>query len=329
MSNKNILITGITGQDGVFLTNKILKKDSSIKIAGFSRNKNNSSFYEKLKYLNPEIDLQRIDLLNVDQENYVELSSFISSFNPSIVYNLTGPSSVYQSLLEPSVTGKTMITNFMNLVNSLVENKNFCNFFQPSSSEMFNQSNDLPLDESSEFNPTSSYALSKLYIYNFIDILREKYEWNFSNGILFNHESEFRTDDYLIMKIISKALEISKNPSKKLVVGSLELSRDWSYAGDIVDAMCLMVENNLNDNFVLGSGKAHTVKDIIVFVFNYLGIGWEASVDIDENLLRNGDPLKIISNPNKIKKETGWETSTSLESFLEKCIIYKKDLSIS
>ena len=273
--------------------------------------------------------MQRIDLLNVDQENYVELSSFISSFNPSIVYNLTGPSSVYQSLLEPSVTAKTMITNFMNLVNSLVENKNFCNFFQPSSSEMFNQSNDLPLDESSEFNPTSSYALSKLYIYNFIDILREKYEWKFSNGILFNHESEFRTDDYLIMKIISKALEISKNPSKKLVVGSLELSRDWSYAGDIVDAMCLMVENNLNDNFVLGSGKAHTVKDIIVFVFNYLGIDWEASVDIDENLLRNGDPLKIIANPNKIKKETGWETSTSLESFLEKCIIYKKDLSIS
>tara|TARA_B100001559_G_C16417656_1_gene583510 strand:- start:56 stop:1045 length:990 start_codon:yes stop_codon:yes gene_type:complete len=329
MSSKNILITGITGQDGIFLTNKILKKDSSIKVAGFSRNKNNSNFYKKLKYLNYEIDLNRIDLLNIDQENYVELNSFISSFNPSYIYNLTGPSSVYESILEPSVTGKTMISNFMNLVNSLIENNNYCNFFHPSSSEMFNQSNGLPLDESSEFNPTSSYALSKLYIYNFIDILRKKYDWKFSNGILFNHESEFRSDDYLIMKIISKALEISKDPSKRLVVGSLELSRDWSYAEDIVDAMCLMVENNLNDNFVLGSGKGHTVKDIIIFVFNYLGIDWETSVDVDESLLRDGDPLKILANPKKIKKETGWEASTSLESFLEKCIIYKKELSIS
>ena len=327
MSSKKILITGITGQDGIFLTNKILKDDESVVVAGFSRNKNEDTFYKKLNYLNKNSDLERINLLNINQKDYSELNSFIETFQPSCIYNLTGPSSVYDSLHKPVETSKIMIGNFMNLVNSLIENENYCNFFHPSSSEMFNQKTSLPLDEKSELNPTSSYALSKLYIHKFIDILREKYDWKFSNGILFNHESEFRGDNYLIMKIIIKAMKIKKDSSQRLTVGSLELVRDWSYAGDIVEAMSLMVNKDLNSNYVLGSGNEKTIKDIIIFVFNYLGIDWEEHVDVDEGLLRKGDPRKIVANPKKIKSDTGWETSTSLESFLEKCISYKLGLN--
>ena len=156
-------------------------------------------------------------------------------------------------------------------------------------------------------------------------LLREKYEWKISNGILFNHESEFRDDNYLIMKIINSVIDIKNGNKNGLTVGSLEMTRDWSFAGDIVDAMQLLVEQDNNSNYVLGSGKGRTIQEIIEFVFEYFKIEWKEYVNVDEKLLRPGDPNHIVSNPKKILKDTGWQTTTSFEDLLTRCIKYKEE----
>ncbi len=324
MSKQKILITGITGQDGVFLTKKLLEENKNIEISGFSRNSGTKEFNKKLHYLNKNLNLENLNIVNINISNFSEVSDFIDNFKPNYVYNLTGPSSVYDSLEHPVNTSLEMTTNFMNLINALILNNNYCNFFQPSSSEMFNQNSDKNLDEVSEFNPISSYALSKFYIHKFIDILREKYEWKISNGILFNHESEFRDNNYLIMKIINSAIDIKNGNKNELTVGSLEMTRDWSFAGDIVDAMQLLVEQGNNSNYVLGSGNGRSIQEIIEFVFGYFKIEWKEYINVDKKLLRAGDPTHIVSNPKKILKDTGWQTTTSFEELLTRCIKYKE-----
>tara|TARA_X000001036_G_scaffold439303_1_gene489955 strand:+ start:45508 stop:46494 length:987 start_codon:yes stop_codon:yes gene_type:complete len=325
MKNK-ILITGITGQDGVFLTKRLLSKSPHIQILGLTRSNNNDSYYQKLNYLDNKLDYQNIKLVNTDQNNFDKLNLLIKDYRPDAVFNLTGPSSVYNSVKNPVDTSKEMITGFLNITNSLIENKNFCNFFQPSSSEMFNQHISSGLDENSNLNPSSSYALSKFYIHKFIDILRIKYDWCISNGILFNHESEFRDDNYLIMKIINRAIEIKKDPNLNLIIGSLDHARDWSYAEDIVEAINKLVDLDLGSNYVLGSGKASSIKDIVEFIFQELNLNWEEHVQVDNKLLRKGEPKSIVSVPSKILKEANWKTTTELNEILSKCIFYKQKI---
>ena len=326
MSKKKILITGITGQDGVFLTKKLLEENNNIYISGFSRNAETKEFYKKLQYLNNNLTLENLNIVNVNISNFSAVADFVNQFKPDYVYNLTGPSSVYNSLESPVNTSLEMTTNFMNLINALIQNNNYSNFFQPSSSEMFNQDTSSRLDEGSAFNPLSSYALSKFYIHKFIEILREKYEWNISNGILFNHESEFRENNYLIMKIINGAIDIKNGNKDELTIGSLEMTRDWSFAGDIVEAMQLLVEQGNNSNYVLGSGVGRSIKEIIEFVFEYFKLDWKDYVNVDKELLRTGDPTHVVSNPKKIFNDTGWKTTTSFEELLTRCIEYKEKI---
>ena len=326
MSKQKILITGITGQDGIFLTKKLLEENNNIHISGFSRNPETKQFYKKLEYLNKNLALENLNIVNVNISNFSAVSDFVNQFKPDYVYNLSGPSSVYDSLESPANTSLEMTTNFLNLINALILNNNYSNFFQPSSSEMFDQDTSGSLDEESAFNPRSSYALSKFYIYKFIEILREKYEWKISNGILFNHESEFRVESFLITKIINGAMDIKNGNKDELSVGSLEMTRDWSFAGDIVEAMQLLVEQGNNSNYVLGSGVGRSIQDIIEFVFEYYKLDWKDYVNIDEELLRTGDPLHVVSNPKKILNDTGWKTKTSFEELLTRCIQYNEKI---
>ena len=326
MSKQKILITGITGQDGIFLTKKLLEENNNIHISGFSRNPETKQFYKKLEYLNKNLALENLNIVNVNISNFSAVSDFVNQFKPDYVYNLSVPSSVYDSLESPANTSLEMTTNFLNLINALILNNNYSNFFQPSSSEMFDHDTSGSLDEESAFNPRSSYALSKFYIHKFIEILREKYEWKISNGILFNHESEFRVETFLITKIINGAMDIKNGNKDELSVGSLEMTRDWSFAGDIVEAMQLLVEQGNNSNYVLGSGVGKSIKDIVEFVFEYYKLDWKDYVNVDEELLRTGDPLHIVSNPKKILNDTGWKTKTSFEELLTRCIQYNQKI---
>lgn len=320
---KKVLITGISGQDGVFLTNLLNSSQENYKIVGISREKNIiNELSNKIKYLNPEFSLfKNLECFNIDLLNEIEVYSFIENFKPDFVYNLSGPSSVYDSITNPKIKIE-IETIFNNLIKSLLKSSNLCNFYQASSSEIFKESN-LRLNEDSEMLAKSPYAEGKLMIHNKILSLRNKYEWDIISGITFNHESEFRKDNYLIMKIINAALNIKNKKAKSLQIGSLDYIRDWSYAGDTAMAIYKVCEFGTKPTYVIGSGESNKISDILEIVFGYLNLQWRDYVTENPSLLRKGDPKSIISNPLLIQNELGWKTNTTFEDTILKCLKYK------
>ena len=219
------------------------------------------------------------------------------------------------------------ITNiFENLVSSLVENNNLCNFFQASSSEMFDYKLNERLDEDSEMKPNSPYAVGKLQNHERVIQLSEKHNWNITSGIMFNHESEFRNDSYLISKVIITAQKIRKKQANELIVGSLDYVRDWSFAGDIADAIFTLNTNNSDKDYVIGSGLGHTIGELVEIIFKFFELDVSDFIKIDNSLLREGDPISKISNPKKIFEEFGWKAETNFENFVTRCI--EKKISV-
>ena len=316
---KNILITGITGQDGVFLSSEILEKHSDVNIYGISRKNDNSTFFSKLNSITKKEEGQ-IKILNINLENFEETKRLIKDINPSFVYNLTGPSSVYESILNPEKTSSQITNIFNNLTNALVENSNFCNFFQASSSEMFGVSQDQKLSETSAFNPNSPYAKAKLENHYKILELSDRHEWKIYSGIMFNHESQFRDNDYLFMKIINGAIDIRNKKIQKLTLGSLDYIRDWSYAGDIAKAIYKINNSGKANTYVIGSGKGHEIRNVVEIVFDEFNLNMTQFIDIDQSFLREGDPISIISDPTKIKEELNWYPEIDFEKLIKICI---------
>tara|TARA_B100000427_G_C15494440_1_gene589175 strand:+ start:855 stop:1823 length:969 start_codon:yes stop_codon:yes gene_type:complete len=317
------LITGITGQDGVFLTRNILSKDSNAKIVGTSRSSKTKQFYKNLQYLDKNINVENIDLVKDDLLDSNKILELLRRYNPEKIINLSGPSSVYESLDSESKSYETIKIIFKNLSNACIESNNLPVFFQASSSEMFNQNTNIPLDENTQFSPSSPYAKAKHEIHMELDNLRKQYDWNINSGIMFNHESEFRNDEYLFMKIINSAIKIKNGDKHTVKLGSLDVIRDWSYASDFSEAIFRIVADDIGDDYIIGSGEGNSIKSLVENVFNYFDLNWELYITVDENLLRPGDPEKIISNPKKILDKLGWKTETSFEKLIEKCIKYQ------
>ena len=317
------LITGITGQDGIHLTNLILKNEKDSNILGTTRSIENNSFFSKLRYLNKEFNENKISFSSLDLEDFETTKKLLIDYRPDFIFNLSGPSSVYGSYQTPEKTYNSITSIFNNLSEACIESYNFCNFFQPSSSEMFKDSDEKILDEESQFLPLSPYAEAKLKTHERAKQLRDRYDWNVNSGILFNHESEFRDDDYLFMKIINSAIEIKKGNQKNLTIGSLDLVRDWSYAKDTTEAMYIISKEELRNDYVIGSGLGHSIEDLVKIVFESFNLRYKEYINIDPNLLRRQTPKSIVSNPSKIKKDSGWEPKTSFEELIEICIKYK------
>tara|TARA_B100000902_G_scaffold351716_1_gene361883 strand:- start:703 stop:1677 length:975 start_codon:yes stop_codon:yes gene_type:complete len=320
--SKKVLITGITGQDGLFLTSELLKRDDYT-ILGTSRSSDTNNFLTKLIKLDTSTEnFKNIDIKKCNLMNIVEVEQLVENFQPDFVYNLIGPGSVSESLSRPYESSTSITTSFNNLINGLVNQKLFPSFFQTSSSEMFKDNGLKPLDENTKFEPKTPYAVSKLFCHNLSIYFREKYNWNISCGILFNHESQFRDDNYLITKIIKDAVKISKGEKKELVIGSLDIVRDWGYTGDVVKAMQLVCENNTFTDYVIGTGVGNSIKDMVKIIFDYLGLNYEEYIKIDADLLRKREPKTIISNPKKIERDLGWKSETSFEQTILKSVKY-------
>ena len=316
---KNILITGINGQDGIFLTSEILKNNPNHNIFGITRQKNEESFFGKLNTIS-NANHEKIKLLNIDLNNLQETNKLIEDIRPDFIYNLSGPSSVYDSFINPDET-KSQINNiFENLTTSLIQLDLFSNFYQASSSEMFGLHTKEKLDEDSTFNPNSPYAEAKLENHKKVSVLSKKYDWNIYSGIMFNHESQFREDRYLFMKLINGAIDIKNKRLNKLTVGSLEYVRDWSYAGDISKAIYAITNNGISDTYVIGSGKGNSIKTVIEIIFDNFDLNLNKYIDIDETLIRKGDPVSIVSNPKKINNELSWYNNVSFEDLIQICI---------
>jgi len=317
------LITGITGQDGLHLTGKILSADNNDSVLGITRTLPNKSFFKNLEYLTPKADFNKVKLSSIDMLNSYEVEKIITDYRPDMIFNLSGPSSVYNSFTNPQNTLDSIYGIFNNLANACVKNKNLCGFFQPSSSEMFKDSKGERLTEESELEPLSPYAKAKYSVHNQVKELRDEYDWNINSGILFNHESEFRKNDYLFMKVINNAIAIKSGHKEKITLGSLDLIRDWSYAGDIANAIFLMTKNNVKKDYVIGSGDGNSIESLVNKVFSYFNLEFKDYISIDKKLLRENTPKTIIANPEKISAELGWQVQVEFDDLIEKCISYK------
>jgi len=272
MNYQDVLITGITGQDGIFLSKKILSENKKYRIFGTTRGFESKSFFNNLKLITQDINFENISLIPIDLESKIEVEKLISDIKPHMIFHLSGPSSVYESFINPFGTKKTIKLIFNNIIESCVEQKVFPSFFQASSSETFSKDNDKPLNEQSKFEPRSPYAEAKYELYKKSQELRNLYNWNIKSGIMFNHESQFRGNKYLIMKIINEAIKIKSGKSKNLEVGSLSYVRDWSYADDIAEAIYRINASDLAEDYVIGSGVGNTIEYLIERVFVHLDL---------------------------------------------------------
>ena len=316
MGKQNVLITGISGQDGVFLANKLINEFSKkIKIYGISR-QNPSATLNKIYSLGTKV--QNLEILNIDLENSATVLDIIEKIQPTQIYNLSGPSSVYDSLKNPKIFSQTINLIFNNLTNACLKLKLLPNFFQACSSEMFSSSNAMPLNEKSNFSPRSPYAQAKYEVFNKVNDLKERHNWNINSGIMFNHESEFRNKNYLFTKIFESAKLIKQKKLDYLEVGSLDLRRDWSFAGDIANAIYLINQSEIKSNFVIGSGKAFSINELIQKVFYLYGIDFDSHIKINSALLRPGDPKFMVSDPTLIKQTLNWKNEYSLDDLIER-----------
>ena len=314
---KKHLITGVTGQDGLFLVQKINKYEPESEILGISRNISTNLFYENLKSIGLT-DTSKIKILNTNLENKLSVKNLINDFNPDAIYNLSGPSSPSESLREPQKYKKINLI-FSNLTDVLIEKQNFVKFFQASSSEMFKTSR-YALSENSDFQANSPYSKAKLINHNKVLELNKNYNWNIFSGIMFNHESEFRKKEYLFKKIVETSKKIKAGEVSNIKLGSVDYVRDWSFAGDISEAIYKITNHGLSSSYVIGSGIGHSIKDLLETVFRFYNLDIDKHLIIDENFLRKGDPKSIIANPSKIASELNWECKLSFNDLVMRCI---------
>ena len=322
MSSSKILITGISGQDGIFLSSYLLKKEEDIQIFGVTRSKD-EVFFNNLKKVSGKFDSTNIKLVNLDLYNKNEIKSFLSDTQIDKIAHLSGPSSVYKSFLDPENYKKLIVDQFHNLTNACIEINLQPNFFQASSSEMFSNNAEIPLSEKSLMKPRSPYAEAKYSLHNKVLDLKNNRNWNIKSGIMFNHESEFRANEFLIMKIINTVIEIKNSGLSELTVGSLDYCRDWSYAMDIAEGIGEILFEDDPIDYVIGSGKGNSIRDLIEIVSNYFGLDYKNFIKVDASLLRDGDPTSIVSDPSLIKENLSWRAKTSFEVMIKKIIEFK------
>src|SRR3989344_3594558 len=315
---RKALITGITGQDGSYLAEFLLSKD--YKVYGLTRRTSTINF-ERITGIEDKISLIQGDLL--DQSS---LSSAILEAEPDEVYNLAAQSFVKTSWNQPVLTGEftalgvTRILEAIRVVNPKIK------FYQASSSEMFGKVTETPQKENTRFYPRSPYGVANVYGHYITVNYRESYGLFACSGILFNHESPRRGLEFVTKKISHAVARISLGKQDKLELGSLEPKRDWGFAGDYVEAMWLMLQQDEPDDYVIATGENHSVREFVEIAFNAVGIkDWEKHVVSNVGVhMRPAEVDYLIGDASKAKKVLGWEPKTSFKELVE--MMVKEDL---
>lgn len=323
---ERILITGITGQDGKYLSKHFLSKTDN-KVIGITRNKKNSKDLFKYLQLLGVNNFENLDIVQLNLENKHEVESLIHDVRPTKVFNLSGPSSVYESLDANSKSEEKIRLIFDNLTNSLIQNKNLCVFFQASSSEMYSGHKDIFVNEHTKILPNSPYGDGKAYCHISSIELNEKYNWDIVSGVVFNHESAFRSKNFLFSKIINSAIENSKGNKKELIVGTIDYIRDWSHAIDVVNSIIEITNNPKSSSYIIGSGIGHTIGELIMNIYDYFDLNYLNYLSIDNKILRDGDATSIIADTKKLKKDFQINPFMSFKEMIAEIIELKIKIS--
>lgn len=310
---KRALITGITGQDGSFLTELLLEKD--YEVFGIIRRSSsfNTARIDHL-YRDPHEAGTKLRLFFGDLNDSSSLNTIIRQTQPDEIYNLGAQSHVRVSFDVPEYTAEVTALGTVRLLEAIREIGIQPKFYQASSSELFGKVVETPQNESTPFYPRSPYGCAKAYAYHITVNYREAYGLFACNGILFNHESERRGETFVSRKITRAATRIKLGLQDKLYLGNLDARRDWGYAADYVKAMWLMMQAEKPDDYVIATGVTHSVRDFLDATFGYLDLDWNKYVEIDPRYYRPSEVDLLQGDPSKARTELGWEPRIS---FLE------------
>ncbi len=305
-ANKKALITGITGQDGSYLAEFLLKK--GYEVHGLIRRA--SSFNtERIDHLyqDPHVNGVSLFLHYGDLSDSTNLVKLLYRLQPAEVYNLAAQSHVKVSFEMPEYTGDITGLGVTRILEAIRETGIDCRFYQASSSEMYGKVQEIPQRETTPFHPRSPYACAKVYAYWTTVNYREAYGIFAANGILFNHESPRRGETFVTHKITRAIAYIEAGLQKQLFLGNLQSSRDWGYAPEYVEAMWQILQQEKPDDFVIATGETHTVREFLEEAFGYAGLDWHAYVQEDARYLRPSEVDYLIGDASKARQTFGWE----------------------
>ena len=297
---KRALITGITGQDGSYLAELLLKK--GYKVFGLTR-RTSTPNYERIKHIQDKIELIPGDLL--DQQS---LTSAIDEAKPDEIYNLAAQSFVATSWSQPVLTGEFTALGVTRMLEAMRQVKPDAKFYQASSSEMFGKVKQSPQNEKTPFHPRSPYGVAKVYGHWITINYRESYDLFTVSGILFNHESPRRGLEFVTRKITNSVARINLGQIGHFLLGNLEAKRDWGFSGDYVEAIWMMLQKDNPDDFVIATGENHSVREFVQEAFSTIGIkNWQKYVKTSKEFKRPAEVDFLIGDASKAKKILGWE----------------------
>ena len=305
----NALITGITGQDGSYLADFLLEKGYTV--YGVVRRSSTENF-ERIEHIKDKIEFVQSDLL--DQ---LSLIHAVEESQPDEVYNLGAQSFVPTSWVQPVLTGEftglgvTKILEAIRLVNKKIR------FYQASSSEMFGKAQEVPQTEKTPFYPRSPYGVAKVYGHWMTVNYRESFGIHASSGILFNHESPRRGKEFVTRKITDAVARIKAGKLDKVFLGNLEARRDWGFAGDYVRAMWLMLQKDDPADYVIASGKQHTVRELAKIAFTRAGLDYHNHVEVDQKFFRPAEVDSLLGNASLAREDLGWAPKVSFAELIE------------
>ncbi len=302
------LITGITGQDGSYLAELLLEK--GYQVFGVVR-RTSYQGYERIEHLLDKVELLPADLL--DQHS---LTGVIHDTKPDEVYNLGAQSYVPTSWTQPVLTGEFTALGVTRILEAVRLAHPEARFYQASSSEMFGKVTETPQRESTPFHPRSPYGVAKVYGHWITVNYRESYGMYAVSGILFNHESPRRGIEFVTRKITDGAARIKLGLAKDLRLGNIDARRDWGWAGDYVDAMWRMLQQPEPEDYVIGTGLTHSVRDLIEIAFAHVGLDWQAYVKQDPKFIRPAEVDVLLADPSKAKAKLGWEPQVGFEEMI-------------
>lgn len=309
---KIALITGITGQDGSFLAEYLLKK--GYQVHGVVRRVSLEDPTRRLRRLQPVLD--RLELHSASLESYASLFRVVRTVQPTECYHLAAQSFVDYSFDDEFSTFNTNVNGTHYLLSSIKELVPGCRFYFAGSSEMFGHAIESPQRESTPFHPRSPYGISKVAGFHLTRNYREAYGLFACNGIAFNHESERRGYEFVTRKITSAAARIKAGSSEQLTLGNLEAKRDWGYAPDYVDAMWRMLQQPEPGDFVLATGETHTVREFVDHAFNLVGLDSRRHVVVDERFYRPAEVHELRGDPKRAEAVLGWKASVRFQELV-------------
>ncbi|MDZ4762974.1 MAG: GDP-mannose 4,6-dehydratase [Chloroflexota bacterium] len=309
MTNKRALITGITGQDGSYLAELLL--DQGYDVYGLVRRTSHIN-YERIKHIQ-----DRITFIPGDLADLTSLIYALRESQPQEVYNLAAQSFVPTSWVQPVLTGDITAIGVTRMLDALRAVDPTIRFYQASSSEMFGKVQEVPQTENTPFYPRSPYGVAKVYGHWITVNYRESYDLHATSGILFNHESPRRGIEFVTHKVTYVAAKISLGLAKELRIGSLDAQRDWGYAGDYVRAMWLMLQQATPDDYVVATGKTHSVQRLLEVAFQCVDLDWQKYAIQDPKFMRPAEVDLLIGDPSKAKEKLGWEPTVTFEQMIE------------